>query len=84
MKTKQKKAEFTLSSDILVLDEIALAITQISGVFKKLNKGPLSRRALVILLKDMIGPDNINNKQINFVLDAAQNLDEYLTNKPKQ
>lgn len=78
-KTKeQKKGEFTLSADILVLEEIALAITQVSGVFKKMNQGPLKRRALVILLRDMIGQDNITIKQINYVLDAAASLDEYL------
>lgn len=84
-KTKdQKKVEFTLSGDILVLEEIALAITQISNVFKKMNQGPLNRRALVILIRDMVGKDNITNKQIIDVLDAASNLDQYLkTNKTK-
>lgn len=78
-----KKGEFTLTADILVLDEIAEAITQISGVFKKMNEGPLQRRTLVILLRDMIGPTKITSKQINAVLDAAAKLDEYLI-KPKQ
>ncbi len=78
-KTKeQKRGEFTLAADILVLEEIALAITQISGVFKKMNQGPLKRRALVILLQDMIGETNISKKQINHVLDAAADLDQYL------
>lgn len=77
------KREFTLSADILVLDEIGRAITQISGVFKRMNSGPLNRRALVVLLQDMIGDGNISKKQINQVLDAAARLDEYLT-KPKQ
>lgn len=75
---QQKKGEFTLTADMLVLDEIALAIKQISGVFKKMNQGPLKRRALVILLQDMIGDTNISKKQINHVLDAAEKLDEYL------
>lgn len=73
------KKEFTLTADIVVLDEIALAITQISGVFKKMNQGPLNRRALIVLLQDMIGKDNITVKQINAVLDAAAKLDTYLT-----
>lgn len=86
MKTKEErsKGEFTLSADILVLEEIALAITQISGVFKKMNQGPLKRRALVILLRDTIGADNITIKQINAVLDAAADLDQYLKTNTKQ
>lgn len=79
---EQKKGEFTLTADILVLDEIALAVKQVSGVFKKMNQGPLKRRALVILLQDMIGDSNISKKQIIAVLDAAERLDEYL--KPNQ
>ena len=81
--SKNVKGEFTLTADILVLDEIALAITQISGVFKKMNAGPIKRRAIVILLQDMIGDQNISKKQINAVLDAAAELDNYLI-KPKQ
>jgi hypothetical protein len=83
-KTKeQKQGEFTLTADILVLDEIALAIKQISGVFKKMKEGPVKRRALVILLQDMIGDQNINKKQINAVLDAAAKLDDYLIKPTK-
>jgi hypothetical protein len=76
--SKAVKGEFTLTADILVLDEIALAITQISGVFKKMKQGPLSQRAIVILLQDAIGESNINKKQIMYVLDAAAELDTYL------
>lgn len=77
-----KKPEFTLDADILVLEEIAKGITQISNVFKKMNEGPINRRGIAILLQDMIGTANISKKQIALVLDAAANLDEYLkTNK---
>jgi hypothetical protein len=79
---EEKQGEFTLTADILVLDEIALGIKQISGVFKKMNQGPLNRRGLVVLLKDAIGSGNITSKQINQVLDAAEKLDDYLI-KPK-
>lgn len=53
---------------------LAASIVQVSESFAALEKSGLSRRALVVLLRDGIGWNKINNEQINMVLDSLPQL----------
>lgn len=57
--------------DIVVLQK---TIQEVSDYSKKLNDSGIKRRALVVLLQDAIGEKKISKRQIEDVLDAAQEL----------
>lgn len=56
---------------------IADSIIKVSEAFDKINKLPLSRRAIVLLLQDAIGSTKISKKEIELVLDYAPKLKDY-------
>ena len=62
---------------------IAEAIIQIAEAFEKINNSQLSRRAIVLLLQDMIGTGKIGKQQIELVLDNAAKLKEYYIKKKR-
>ena len=62
---------------------IAEAIIQVAESFEKINDSQLSRRAIVLLLQDMIGVGRIGKQQIELVLDNAARLKEYYIKKKK-
>lgn len=53
---------------------LAASIVQISDGFQKLMAAGLTKRALIVLLRDGIGWNKITNEQINLVLDALPRL----------
>lgn len=56
------------------LETIAEEIRSLSERMRKFNDGPLKRRAVVILLKDITG---LNQGQINAVLDGLEALEDH-------
>ena len=62
---------------------IAEAIIQVAESFEKINDSQLSRRAIVLLLQDMIGVGRIGKQQIELVLDNAARLKEDYIKKKK-
>lgn len=50
------------------------AILDMSEAAKKLNNGPLKRRAVTLLIQDAVGANKISRTQIELVLDAAEEL----------
>lgn len=57
---------------------VAEAIELIAKKFSEIEKGRLSRRAVIVLLHDLIGPQHINKKQIELVLEYGPLLRRYL------
>lgn len=55
------------------IDVTAEAILKVAEAFDQINKGPLTRRALVVLLQDLI-PGTMPKKTIEAVLDASAQL----------
>jgi len=66
---KIKKSEEPESVELL-----AKSIIQVAEGFEKFRNTLLTRRALIVLLHDMIGTTKINKKQIGLVLDALPRL----------
>lgn len=62
---------------------LASAIREVSRAAKKLLNGPLSRRALLVLIQDNIS-GNIGLQDIGVVLDAASGLEKRYIVKPKE
>ncbi len=56
---------------------IASSIIGVAEAFEKINNSRLSRRAVILLLHDLIGPTKINKKQIELILDNAPLLKKY-------
>lgn len=73
MSKDKNNYEMILSGDFTALETIAKGITEVSDAFIKINEGPLTRRAIVLLIKDTSSTP-LNHTQINAVLDAAAGL----------
>lgn len=59
------------------VDEIAAEIKSLSDGIKKLNNGPMKRRAVLVLLRDSISGKPMSLNEIDRVLDAAADLHRY-------
>ena len=57
--------------DIVILQK---TIVEMAEAAKKFNASGLKRRAVVVLLQDIIGQKRISREQISDVLDAAEQL----------
>ena len=53
---------------------LAASIVQVAEGFEKVLASPLTRRALIVLIRDGIGWSKISNQQIEMVLDALPRL----------
>lgn len=71
---KDTSFKMILTSDAIGIEEIAKAITEISEAFIKINNGPLTQRAIMILIKDRC--PELTLGQIKSVLDTASTLKE--------
>jgi len=69
--------EESVSGEIL-----AKAIIDVSTAAKKLLDGPLTKRAIVILIQDAV-PHNIGLYEVEAVLEAAAGLKEHFIKKGK-
>lgn len=79
---KTNNFDLILSSESTGIEEIAAALTQVSDAFIKINNGPLTRRAIVLLIKDA-SKVSLSNKEIEAVLDAAVRLKDEFIKKQK-
>jgi hypothetical protein len=58
---------------------IAKAIIEVASAFQKINKGPLSQRAIILLLQDSMPPDRrVSQKDIKLVLDYLPELKQFV------
>ena len=62
---------------------LASAIVEIATAFKKVEAGPISQRALVLLIQDACG-SRVNKEQIKLVLDTLPQLAQIYVRRPKQ
>ena len=53
---------------------LAASVVQVAKGFEKIMGGPLTKGALVVLLREGIGESKISKKQIRLVLDALPRL----------
>jgi hypothetical protein len=53
---------------------LAKSVIQVAEGFEKLDNGPLTRGALVVLLRNGIGESKISKAQIRLVLEALPRL----------
>lgn len=60
---------------------LAQSIIQVSEGFKKVMESPLTERALIVLLQDGIGVQNITKSQIKLVLQALPRLKAWYIKK---
>lgn len=60
---------------------LAKSIIQIAEGIEKINKGRLTRRAIVVLLQDMVGSSKLSKIQINLVLDNLPRLKAWYIKK---
>lgn len=60
---------------------LAQSIIQVSEGFKKVIDSPLSQRALIVLLQDAIGAQNISRSQIKLVIEALPRLKAWYIKK---
>lgn len=72
MSTKNKH-DLILSGDASAIVDLANAITQISDAYAKMLNGPLTKRALILLIKDS-AEQTMTMAQIEAVLDAVSQL----------
>jgi hypothetical protein len=63
------------------LELIAKSIIEISDAFKKIETGPLKRKTIVLLLRDVTG---LPQRDINAILDAAPKLKDYYVKELKK
>lgn len=64
---------------------IAKSIIDVSNAFKTISKGGLNKRAIVLLLHDMVKNKGVGINQIEAILDAAPKLEShYITQLPKK
>jgi len=70
--------EESVSGEIL-----SQAIVDVASAGKKLLDGPLTKRAIIVLLQDAI-PHNISLYQIESVLEAAANLEKTFVKKTER
>lgn len=66
------------------IELLAKSIVEVSKAFEWLNNGPLTRRAIVLLLHDRIGAQHINKSQIELVLDNLPRLRAWYVKEPKK
>lgn len=60
-------------------EELAGALDQVSAAANRLLNGPLTKRAILVLIKDLCPKDNpIGLSTIELVLEAAANLKKYV------
>jgi hypothetical protein len=59
-------------AEAVPIEILATAVTEIARAFKKINEGPLKRKALLVLLKDSSG---VPMNQITRVLDSLTDLE---------
>lgn len=72
-----------LKEDPELFAKLEAEIKAISGAVRRMLAGPLNRRAIVVLLNDLL-PQNVGISDIKAVLDAIENLDtQYLKKKIK-
>lgn len=53
---------------------LAKSVVQVAEGFEMIKKGPLSQRALIVLLHDGIGASKITKSQIKLVLESVPRL----------
>lgn len=75
---KEKNAVLELSTNIMVIEEIADAVIDIASAFKKMKTGRLKEDAIIALIANNC---RLGKKDIKSVLDAAANLDVYINIK---
>lgn len=63
------------------LELLAKSVVEVAEGFEQLNRSPLNRRAIVVLLQDGIGVGKISKSQINLVLDNLPRLKAWYTRK---
>jgi hypothetical protein len=56
---------------------LAQSIVKIASAFELLMSGPISQRAVVVLLKDMPGMGSVGINEINLVLNNLKRLKSY-------
>lgn len=56
------------------VEVLAQSIIQVAEGFEKLQKTPLTQRAIIVLLQDGIGQGKISKQQIKLVLDNLPRL----------
>ena len=61
---------------------LAKSIIQISDAGKQLIEGGLTKRALIVLLQDIIGESHISKSQIGLVLDNLPRLKGWYCREP--
>lgn len=66
------------------IELIAQSIIQVSEAFEKINRSPLKRKAIVLLIQDAIGATKIGKKEIELVLDYAPKLKDYYVKEVKK
>jgi len=56
------------------LDILAKSIIEVAEGFNKINNSKLTRKSIILLLQNAIGPTNITQRQISDVLDYGPKL----------
>jgi hypothetical protein len=64
--------------------ELADGLDKISAAVKKLLNGPLTKRAILVLIKDNCQQPGPSFRTIEMILDASANLDQYLAKNQKK
>lgn len=60
---------------------LAQSVIQVAEGFEKVSKGPLTQRAMIVLLHDGIGIAKITKSQIKLVLEALPRLKAWYIKK---
>lgn len=60
--------------ELVPVEILARQIGQLATAAKRLEQGPLTRRCIVVLLKDMLG-NKVSKEAIESVIDALPNLE---------
>lgn len=80
MKKQTKELEIIKSETPESIELLASSIVQVSEASKKMLNSGLRKRAIILLLQDIIGTTKITKGQILLVLDNLTRLDKMFTN----
>jgi hypothetical protein len=69
--------------DAATQTDIAEALEKVSGAVRIMLEGPLKKRAILVLIKDLCPRQGFSIETIETVLDAAASLDKHFL-KPKE
>lgn len=80
-----KRGERTIDlGDPATQVELAAALEKVSEAAKKILNGPLTKRAVLVLIKDLCPQTGYSLSSIETVLEAAANLDQYVSRLQKK